>query len=200
MSPSNGKFPLSSEILLHIFCHLPFLSEIFALAATCSRLRAIWSVNVTPIYNTVASRSIPCLQHARRFLADQGGPGCEALMPMGDAVRMAGNANVVEKALLQFEREIVSRVRSKCSTTAKVGERDSNIYLKADPYSAQELQAYYDVRAGGHPPTLTRTERPRFILSYYTLWSLMKLDAPEWESRLEYLTSQQLYYLHEMTN
>ena len=27
----------------------------------------------------------------------------------------------------------------------------------------------------------------------------MKLDASEWESRLEHITSKQLYYLHEMT-
>lgn len=50
-----------------------------------------------------------------------------------------------------------------------------------------------------HPPTLTRTERTRFIRSYYSLWSLLSLECSEWESRLEAMTSQELYYLHEMT-
>ena len=63
----------------------------------------------------------------------------------------------------------------------------------------QELQACYGAGARGHPPALTRTERPRFISTYYTLWGLMKLDASKWESKLEQMTSQQLYYLHEMT-
>ena len=147
----------------------------------------------------VALSSIACQQHARRFLIDQGGPAWEAPLSKGHLVRMAMNADVVEKAVIQFEREIVCRVRSKCSTTIKLREHDSNTYPKADSYSAQELQACYGAGARGHPPTLTRTESHRFISSYYTLWGLMKLDASEWESRLEHMTSKQLYYLHEMT-
>lgn len=50
-----------------------------------------------------------------------------------------------------------------------------------------------------HPPTLTRTERTRFIRTYYSLWSLMILEPSEWDSRLQTMTSQELYYLHEMT-
>ncbi len=118
----NGSFlssDLSSELLIHIFCQLPLLSDVFAFAATCSRLRAIWSVNVTPIYNEVAPRSIACHQHARRFLADQGGPASKAPMSTEDVVRMARNADVVETAVLQFEREIVCRVRNKYSITTK---------------------------------------------------------------------------------
>jgi len=49
------------------------------------------------------------------------------------------------------------------------------------------------------PPTLTRTERPRFIRTYYSIWGLMRLDASEWESRLQAMTSQELYYLWEMS-
>lgn len=46
-------------------------------------------------------------------------------MSIGNVVRMARNASVVEKATLQFEREIVFGVRSKCSTAVKLGEHDS---------------------------------------------------------------------------
>ena len=126
MALSNGNIPLPSEIVIHIFCHLPLLSDVFALAATCSRLHDIWSANVTPIYNKVAPRSIACQEHARRFLTDQGGPAYGAPMSIENVVRMARNASVVEKAILQFEREIVLRVSSKCSTTVKLGGHDSN--------------------------------------------------------------------------
>ena len=62
------------------------------------------------------------------------------------------------------------------------------------------MRAYCCSGERGHPPVLTRTERPRFISSYYTIWSMMKLDFSEWESRLEHMTLKQLYFLHEMTN
>lgn len=58
---------------------------------------------------------------------------------------------------------------------------------------------FYGPGARKHPSTLTRTERPRFIRSYYNLWGLMRLDCSKWDSRLEAMTSQELYYLWEMT-
>lgn len=50
-----------------------------------------------------------------------------------------------------------------------------------------------------HSPHLTRTERRRFIRSYYQLWGLMRLDRPEWHSKLEPLTLKQLYQVYEMS-
>ena len=41
-------------------------------------------------------------------------------MSIVDVARLARNADIVEKAVLQFEREIVCRVRSKCSITVKI--------------------------------------------------------------------------------
>lgn len=68
---------------------------------------------------------------------------------------------------------------------------------KVDGYAASE---YYGADAWGHPRTLTRTERPRFIRSYYTLWGMMQSDDPsKWSSKLGSMTLKQLYYLHEMT-
>lgn len=49
------------------------------------------------------------------------------------------------------------------------------------------------------PLTLTRTERTRFINTYYALWSLMRLECWEWDSRLRAMRSQELYYLRAMT-
>ena len=65
-----------------------------------------------------------------------------------------------------------------------------------DGYSARE---YYGAGTSKHPPTLTPTERPRFIRSYYLLWGMMKMDLSGWRSRLQSMTLKQLYYLHEMT-
>ena len=62
-----------------------------------------------------------------------------------------------------------------------------------------EPEKFYGTGAQNHPPTLTRTERTRFIRSYYSVWSLMGIDCSEWGSRLEVMTSQELYHLDEMT-
>lgn len=94
------------EVATNIFCHLPSVSDVFALSAVCHRLRDLWLKNVTPIYNHVAPRSIPCESAARRFLGDQGGPGLGSPMSAKDVVRMVRNAAVVENAIRQFEREI----------------------------------------------------------------------------------------------
>ena len=59
-------------------------------------------------------------------------------------------------------------------------------------------EEFYGPSAHEHPPTLTPTERKRFIHYYYPLWSLMRVDQSEWDSTLQGMTSQELYYLWEM--
>ena len=101
------------ELLTDIFNLLPSLSDVLALAATCRRLRRIWTMNVTTIYSHVAPRSIPCERHARRFLADQGGPATDyPTLSARDVICILRNSCVVEKAMLQFEKDIVRLVKS----------------------------------------------------------------------------------------
>ena len=101
------------ELLTDIFKLLPSLSDVLALAATCRRLRRIWTMNVTTIYSHVATRSIPCERHARRFLADQGGPATDCpTLSASDVICMLRNSCVVDKAMLQFEKDIVHLVKS----------------------------------------------------------------------------------------
>ncbi|MCJ1296583.1 hypothetical protein MMC34_008149 [Xylographa carneopallida] len=175
--PSLSIMP--PEVASNIFCQLSSFSDVFALSAVCCRLRDIWLESVNPIYHQIAPRSIPCERAARRFLVDQDGPDLGSPMSAKDVVRMVRNANVIEKAILQFEREIVRRVRS----------------VTVD---GLEYEGFYGPNVLKHPPTLTRTERTRFICSYYALWSLMRIDRSEWESRIQAMTSQELYYLREM--
>ena len=100
------------ELLTNIFNLLPSLSDVLALAATC-RFRRIWTMNVTTIYSHVAPRSIPCERHARRFLADQDGPATDyPTLSASDVICMLRNSCVVEKAMLQFEKDIVHLVKS----------------------------------------------------------------------------------------
>ena len=101
------------ELLTKTFSLLPSLSDVLALAATCRRLRHIWTMNVTTIYSHVASRSIPCEREARRFLADQGRPATNyPTLSALDVICMLRNSRVVEKAMLQFERDLVRHVKS----------------------------------------------------------------------------------------
>ncbi len=76
--------------------------------------------NGNQVYKQIAPRSIPCERAARRFLIDQDGPGLGSPVSAKDVVRMARNAGVIEKAILQFEREIVSRVRCKLDPNSHV--------------------------------------------------------------------------------
>ncbi|KAL9024258.1 MAG: hypothetical protein Q9196_006644 [Gyalolechia fulgens] len=109
------------------------------------------------------------------------------------------NACVIEKAVLRFEREIVCRVKSKSRKSRLDVEVIADGPKKADGVPTQELEGCYGVGAREHPPRMTPTERTRFVQGYYTLWGLMNLNPSEWISRLEAMTSQELYCLHEMT-
>ena len=104
---------IPAEVATNIFSQLPSFSDVFALSAACRPLRHFWLNSVNQIYNQVAPRSISCESAARRFLADQDGPGLGSPLSAKDVVRMVHNAGVIENAILQFEREIVSRVSSK---------------------------------------------------------------------------------------
>ena len=101
------------ELVIKIFCQLSSFSDAFALSTTSHRFQHIWLSNVDIIYCHVAPRSIACESEARDFLAVQDGPALNSPMSAKDVLRIIQNARVVDKAIRQFEREIVSRVRSK---------------------------------------------------------------------------------------
>ncbi|KAL8869502.1 MAG: hypothetical protein Q9174_004226 [Haloplaca sp. 1 TL-2023] len=100
-----------------------------------------------------------------------------------EVVSVLRATDIVEKAIEQFEREIVKFVR--------VDE--------ADAWEFYEPEVGYNPRVDNHPPNLTSSERKRFIHCYYSIWSLMRLDETEWDSRLDAMTSQELHYLLEMS-
>lgn len=105
---------IPSELAIKIYALLPFLSDVFALAATCQRLRCVWLDNSTSIYKAVAPGSIPCERYARRFLVDQGGPPMDyPTLSARDVLRLLRNAAVVKRAIRQFETDIVSRLKRK---------------------------------------------------------------------------------------
>lgn len=119
--PSLSVMP--PEVATNIFGQLPSFSDVFALSAVCLQLRHLWLKNVNAIYNQVAPRSIPHERAARRFLVDQDGPGLGFPMSAKDVVRMVQNAGVIEKTVLQFEREVVSRVKSELNSDVRIVRR-----------------------------------------------------------------------------
>ncbi|KAL8690463.1 MAG: hypothetical protein Q9218_004099, partial [Villophora microphyllina] len=170
---------LPVELATSIICSRTSFREVLALSSTCHQLRDVWLQNVTVIYSHVAPRSIPCLLHARVFLADQGGPSPNAaITSSGYVVAIMRNAHIIEEAILQFETQIVSRVR----------------------LGGNNAEEYYGVGATRHPLHLTRTERNRFIRSYYVLWGLMRLRRPlEWQARINAMTLKELFLLCEIS-
>lgn len=125
---THGLFLLPPEVITKIFGNLSSFLDVFALAATCRRLRSIWSTSVIPIYDSVAPRSIACERDARRFLVDQGGLGLVSPMTAETVVQMVRNAGIVEHAILQFEHEIVWRVRGKFTLV----RFNSNPHIQSD--------------------------------------------------------------------
>lgn len=113
-SDSNDALSsMPAELITVIFCLLPSFSDVIALAATCHRLRHIWTTNTTTIFINVAPRGIPCHRYARNFLTDQGGPALDSpTLSAEDVVRMVRNSHIVEKAVFQFEKEIVPWIKS----------------------------------------------------------------------------------------
>lgn len=187
---------LPEEIISEIFCLLPSFTDIFNLASSCTRLKRMWKSSVTLIYHSVAQRRIPCLRQARCFLTDQGGPSVDSpTITTENVSQMVRNAHTIEKAILQFEKEIVCRVEGKAYSLIQNRPRNSD-QQAACGHSAKK---YYGEGARRHPKTLTSTERPRFIRSYYQLWSMMTIDAEEWQPRLDTMSLKQLYYLCEMS-
>lgn len=176
---SDFLTPFPVELVTLIFCHLPSFRDIFSLASTCHRVRDVWLKNLASIYKHVARTSITCEHHARMLLADQGGPALESeIISVKDVVQLMKNQNTIDKAILEFECQIVSRVKAR-------GHR---------------AEDYYGPGALGHPPYLTRTERPRFIRSYYQLWGLLEIEDPvERQVRLQSMSLKQLLYLCEIS-
>lgn len=188
----NHLVPMPTEMILKFFCHLTSLSEVLALAAVNRALRLIWTGNITHIYYRVAPQSISCEHHARRFREDQRG-SCFESGPMGvpDVICIARNARIVEKAIVQFEREIVCKVKG--NGMPELTPHALTFYL-ANGY---RLSDFYGVGARRHPSHLTPTERRRFIRSYYQFWGLMKLSSTALQKRLESQTLKRLYHLYE---
>lgn len=101
-----------TELLENIFGLLPRFSDVFALAATCHRLRYIWTTSANIIYRQVAPRCVPCEPYARNLLADQGRPAQEShLLSEEDVHCLVRNSWIVEKSIIEFEWKIVCKVK-----------------------------------------------------------------------------------------
>lgn len=182
LSIIHGASPLlllPKELLIEVYCHLSSLPDVFALSSTCHQLREYWLTEVPTIYRNVGPRSISCERHARSFLATQKGADKSfSSLSVTDVVCILKNARIINKAVAQFESQIVSRVRM-------VGHR---------------AEDYYGDGAVRHPSHLTRTERPRFISSYYQLWGLLEINnVAVWDAKLASMTLKQLFHLYEMS-
>ena len=196
-SNSTHLHTIPAELLIKIYGFLPSFTTAFALAATCHRLRRIWLENAAAIYPHLAARSIPCETHARQFLADQDrSVGQDPALSALGVRRIMRNAQIIEKAIKQFEEEIVCKVKSKQNPTKT---KKDNLKMLTVHFTAGGLpSAQYYGKGQGHPPYLTRSERRRFIRTYYQLWGMLKLDHAESQKRLESMTVKQLYHLCEM--
>lgn len=114
---SQGSDPrlllLPSELFVEVFCYLPSLLDVLTFSAVNRRFRDIWTGNVHRVYASVAPGSILCEKHAREFRVDQRGLTFEeSSFSVDHALCIAQNAQLVEKTVLQFEKDTVCKVKS----------------------------------------------------------------------------------------
>lgn len=102
---------LPAELTTKIICHLPSLLDAFVLSQVSRKLQTLFIENITLIYNHVAARSLPCEYHARLLLIDQGGPPVNGTLSTHDVATLLRNCFKIERAIVQFEKEIVHKVR-----------------------------------------------------------------------------------------
>lgn len=112
----EGLLSIPPELITRILCQLPSFTDVFVFAATCHRLRDIWTSSSAAVYTEVAPRCIPCLPRARILLADQGRIDPDSpQVSAKDVVQMVHNAHVVDHATEHFEREIVPSIKGNTS-------------------------------------------------------------------------------------
>ncbi|KAI0427510.1 hypothetical protein F5Y09DRAFT_316055 [Xylaria sp. FL1042] len=176
MASRSTLVTMPSEVLVGIYQQLPAFRDVFALAATCHRLGAVWCDNTTSIYQAIAPSDIIFVELARQLLADQGGtPINSAILTPHDVRRMARNAHKANNSAFLFGQEIAPKTPS------------CGLY-----YDPPQPSAW-------HPPGLSRTEQARFIRAYYRIWSLLELGPSLWKDRIMSFTLRQLYRTAEMT-
>ncbi|KAI1349147.1 hypothetical protein F5Y01DRAFT_317028 [Xylaria sp. FL0043] len=173
----NTLITMPPEVLAGIYCQLPAFRDVFALAATCHQLNAVWCDNATPIYRAIAPSEIVYLELARQLLADQGGTSTNsAVLSPHDVQRMARNARKANNSAHVFGQEIAPRTPSR------------GLY-----YTPPQPRLM-------HPPGLSRTEYARFIRGYYRVCSLLELGPLLWKERYMSFTLRQLYRTSEMVH
>ncbi|KAF2795960.1 hypothetical protein K505DRAFT_373551 [Melanomma pulvis-pyrius CBS 109.77] len=161
---------LPSELGLEIFCALDSLSDILSLSATSHWLRGIWIEHTDLIYRQVAPRSIRGEKHARALQFAISGN--TKITPNG-ALSIKHRANFVGSIMNQFNDQVAKNRR------------------------ANNFGSFYPPD-GICPRKLTKTERRRFIRTYYQLWNLIQIDEQQWQPTAASLSMKQVYLLREM--
>lgn len=108
---------LPSELLVHIYCEVPTLIDVFSLAATCNQLRSVWIAHVRMIYLMVAPRCVAHESFARSLLTE--GPTLttldESFLGLDEVLSIMKNMATLEGIISRFENEVVRRVKCKYS-------------------------------------------------------------------------------------
>jgi hypothetical protein len=118
----NSQFlSIPVELIVDIFSQLSSLDEVLSLAASCIRLRLAWHENPSQIYAAVGSGLISCEKHALQFLSDKKGTKVVASnISAKDVLSLLRNSRIIENAIPEFEKGVVTRVKSESSSALEV--------------------------------------------------------------------------------
>jgi hypothetical protein len=105
---------IPAELITEIYCQLDSFLEGFALASTCHHMKCVWTENVNQIYEQFGPVVIPLERHARSFRQIQSGAATHSLsVSTQDVLSLLRNRKIIEKAIVQFETNVVSKASCK---------------------------------------------------------------------------------------
>ncbi len=164
---------LSLELQLIVFQSLASLSDVAALSRTSRLFNDIWMFNAASICGAILPRVIECFEDAQALTEAQAHDEKE------DIVEQDKN----RVALQQAKRYLSNQ---------------NTVHRTCDSFESEVLRKL-ESRIGKDTLVLTPTERPRFIHSYYQLWShILSTSGKPWlELPLSVSTSSMLDLLQK---
>lgn len=152
-SPSLSS--LSLKLQLIVFQSLASLSDVAALSRTSRLFNDIWMFNAAGICGAILPRVIECFEDAQTL------PNAQAL--------------VEREGILEQDKNMVALQRAK-----RYLSNLNTVHRTCVRFESEVLRKL-ESRIGKGTLVLTPTERPRFIHSYYQLWThILRTGGDHW--------------------
>lgn len=105
---------IPTELVIHIFSHLPSFFNIFNFAATCRKHRQVLHQHPNTIYNLTSHAILQCRHDARRLLGGQGVVRIDSGMMGLGFLQLCLNLHVMENIIERFGNKFIGPFCCSC--------------------------------------------------------------------------------------